>query len=105
MQAFSIDYTILHHTGKFNSDIQEWNRLPQGNNTWIFKIYFCTLQHELHTVKHITAKEAGIHHANIVCNVTEGLQELLLQVPPNEVHKDASYIEQPEESEEEGGYP
>ena len=45
------------------------------------------------------AKESGIHHASMVRDVTTGLQEVFSQGYPNEYHKDAPYMEQPEEYE------
>ena len=42
----------------------------------------------------ITNKESGTNHINMVRKVLAGLQEVLLQGPHNEGHKDVPYIKQ-----------
>ena len=49
-------------------------------------------------VTYVTSNESSIYHAKMVCNVGAVLQELLLQGPRNEFHKDAPYIQQRVES-------
>ena len=39
-QAFSIDFMIIHSTGKFTLSINEWNCIPTIQKTWVgFKLF------------------------------------------------------------------
>ena len=85
-QAMNISYVIVNQNGEFSISIQEWNRLPHTNKTWInFKNLFNKYHRRLLPVTDITSKEVGVHHSNMVHDAVTRIQEVVLQVPLNEV--------------------
>ena len=85
-QAMNISYVIVNQNGEFSISIQEWNRLPHTNKTWInFKNLFNKYHRRLLPVTDITSKEVGVHHSNMVHDAVTRIQEVILQVPLNEV--------------------
>ena len=79
-QAINIAYVILHRMGKFGLEICKCNRIPEVQKTWVrFKQFFWTSHRDLIETSDITVEEAGIYHANVVCDVVSGLQEALQQ--------------------------
>ena len=79
-QAIHIAYIILHRTGKFGLAICEWNRMPAVQKTWVrLKPFVLTYHRELRETSDPNVEDAGMHHANMVCNDFAGLQEALQQ--------------------------
>ena len=79
-QAINITYIILHRTSNFGLAISEWNHMPAVQKTWVsFKQFFRTSHRELQKTSDLTVEDAGMHHANMVCDVVAGLQEDLHQ--------------------------
>ena len=77
-QAVHINYVVIHRKSKFVLSICECNWILTIHKTWVgFKQLFWTAHQKLRMTTDLTIQDAGMHHTNIMCDVVEGLQEVL----------------------------
>ena len=71
---------IINRAGNFGFSISEWNRMSTIQKIWVgFRQFFWTAHEELCRTTDLTVKDAGMHHANMVCNVVTRMQKVLQQ--------------------------
>ena len=80
LQAVNISPVIIHRTGKFGLAIHERNLMPEIQKMWVqFKQFFRASHRDLREISELAVEDAGMYHANMVCNVVTGIQEALQQ--------------------------